>query len=150
MFGGRNFAAPSFFPSSTSATLAPCLKMMEGCRNHQLRKAPRPCHLQAFNLPVELLGPTQLLLSYQMLVTATVSQERKQRCLISLPCIQLESELFSLSKGHRLMSPHTVWNKRDQVTVLSRSLRRSRAGRGTGTKRSKQVPTLDTLEPWAR
>lgn len=42
--------------------------------------------------------------SYQIRVTGTVSQGRRPRCVISLPCIQLEGKWLPLNKGHSLVS----------------------------------------------
>lgn len=116
----KEFHSPVAFP--ILSLCHPCLMPQtdEGCRHHRLREALRPCQVQALNLPLELLGLTRVVLSYQTLVTATASQERKQRCLISCACIRWEGELFSLGRGHRLVSPRLVGNKRDQLTALSR------------------------------
>ena len=92
----------------------PCLMSQsdEGSHLDRLREALCPCQLQAVNLPLELLGPIRLVLSYQTPVTATASQERKQRCLISSPCIRQEGELFSL-RGRRAQPHITAWATRE-------------------------------------
>jgi hypothetical protein len=80
----------------TDASLLPTLNLCHPCLGHRLARASDP---QAQGKPASLstpsskshsvtIGPTLLGLSYQTLVTVTESQERKRRCLISLPCIR--------------------------------------------------------------
>lgn len=104
-FEERNFTALPHFPILNLYHPCPVPDSDGGC-HHRLGEVSCPHQLQTLNLPLELL-PTRSpagTLSYPIGVTGTASQGRKERCLLSLICIQLEGKLLPPNEGQSLES----------------------------------------------